>query len=356
VLTFSAPSRAGAPPGQGWIESSTFDLALLTLPLLAGIPLSLLLAHMPAFQNLAVAAIFLGLGLPHYVSSYAFYLDSTNRSYYRTRRAAFYLGPVLVVALLVLSLLAHLAWLVAAAVVLWNVYHVARQNHGILSLYRRLAGGDARREGGVANLALLGLAAGMFAVLGRRDPNVQRLLAFVPPALLEISPWGLLLAGTIALMLLGTRMGARQAAPGAAEWAFLACAVALFAPYLLVSDPVVANMAMLTGHYVQYLALVWLLNRRRYAGPAPAANPWLVEISRHGTKLALALGCVVAAGTVFHFVTEERSRALNTLIFNAVVLLHFYVDGLCWALRHREIRDAIGPFLLLPSRYRRLAA
>jgi hypothetical protein len=296
------------------------------------------------------------LGLPHYVSSYAFYLDSTNRSYYRTRRAAFYLGPVLVVALLVLSLLAHLAWLVAAAVVLWNVYHVARQNHGILSLYRRLAGGDARREGGVANLALLGLAAGMFAVLGRRDPNVQRLLAFVPPALLEISPWGLLLAGTIALMLLGTRMGARQAAPGAGEWAFLACAVALFAPYLLVSDPVVANMAMLTGHYVQYLALVWLLNRRRYAGPAPAANPWPASRSAAMARSWRWRSAVRRRG---HRLPLRDRRAIprcEHLVFNAVVCCCISTWTDYWALRHQGDPRHHRALPLLPSRYRRLAA
>lgn len=294
------------------------------------------------------------LGMPHYVSSYGFYLDDANRAYYRTRSAAFYFGPVAVLLLLTLSLAVHLYNLVAVVVAVWNVYHVSRQSHGILSVYRQLGGGDHQRERGAANLALLGLNAGMFALVMDRQPNVAYFLSFLPrwaPPLLAVT---VLATGIASLGILLARVRRRPVRPSLPEWTFLAASILLFTPFLLVEDVTLATAALLTGHYVQYLGIIWLLNRRKYTSSTGSGSQRaLAWLSQNRSALVLMLALIGGSAAAFYRIVAD-AQAVTAWAFNLVVLLHFYVDGLCWALRHPYIRQSIGPFLMLPE-HRRIA-
>jgi len=349
-------ATAAVSEPRGWIGSPRYDIGLLILPLLAGPALALLALAAPLYPRILLAGVFFILGVPHYLSSYAFYFDDANRTYYRTRLVAFYLGPVVVVGLLTLSLYLHFYNLVAAAVDLWNVFHVSRQSHGILSLYRQLGGGDHRIERGPANLALLGLNGGMYAMVMHHQPNIAYFLSFLPVWAAPLLAPAVLGVGLVALGVLLVRMTRRRVAPLLPEWVFLAASVLLFTPYLVAPDLTLAGSAMLAGHYTQYLALVWLMNRRKY--PAPAGSPGqrgLAWISRNLYALLAVLGLLAGAAFVFdRLVLGVGALALHAWAFNVIVLLHFYVDGLCWALRHRPIRDSVAPFLMLAD-HRRLA-
>src|SRR5262249_35991589 len=115
-----------------------------------------------------------------------------------------------------------------------------------------------------------------------------------------------------------------------------------------------ATAALLTGHYIQYLGIVWLLNRRKYKalGGSPGQRV-LARLSQSSSVLATVL-VLIGGGAALFYSIVAASQLVTALVFNAVVLLHFYVDGLCWALRHPYIRKSIGPFLMLPE-HRRLA-
>jgi hypothetical protein len=339
---------------RGWIASPRYDLGLLMLPLLTGPLICMVARFAPGHETALVLGTFFVFGMPHYLTSYTFYLDDANRSYYRTRWMAFYLGPVAVVGLLTLSLALHLYDLVAAGVALWNVYHVARQSHGILSIYRQLGGGDHQRERTAANLALLGLNGGVFIAVVHRHPSTARLLAWLPP-------WGpgaiaalVLASGLTALAILAWHMARRPIRPALPEMAFLLASILLFAPFLLTHDVTLAVASMLTGHYIQYVGLVWLLNSRKYAVPAGSWGQrgltWLSQ--RLPTLLAVFLIVAGASALLYWAAFDRGAVALTIWAFNVVVLLHFYVDGLCWALRHPPIRKAITPFLILPDHRR----
>jgi hypothetical protein len=353
-----APARAGVGPSRiGWIESPGYDLGLLILPLLAGPLLAVLIRATPGAPDSLWSVLFaltlFCLGIPHYLSSYSFYLDDANARYYRTRAVAFYVGPVVAAALVTLFLWLRFYNLVNATVDVWNVYHVSRQSYGILALYRRLAGGDTAAERVPANLALLGLNAGTFALTAHEDRDVAYFLGRLPEPLPALLGPGLLAAGAVGLITLVRRMRGRPARPTAAECVFLGASILLFTPFVIV-DHTYAGGAMLVGHYVQYLGLIWLLNRRKYAQPSgSAAQRALGWTSRRLGALVptlLALGGVAAA---FHYGALGRGAiALDALVFNVIVILHFYVDGLCWALRHARIREGIAPFLVLPDRRR----
>src|ERR1700741_793545 len=85
----SAQALARSQNRLGWIESPRFDLGLFTLSPLAG-----LLVILPALvsskgMQVFIAATYL-IAIPHYVSSFSFYLGDENLAYYRTRRLAFF--------------------------------------------------------------------------------------------------------------------------------------------------------------------------------------------------------------------------------------------------------------------------
>lgn len=313
---------------------------------------------MPEYQSALVFGTFLVLGMPHYLTSYTFYLDDANRTYYRTRKAAFYLGPVVVLGLLTASLRLHFYDLVAVVVVLWNVYHVARQNHGILSIYRQLGGGNHLRERTPANLALLGLNGGVYAAVMHRQPNIARFLGQLP----VWAPWliaaVILGIGLVAFGILLRRIAERPIRPALPEGVFLTASILLFAPFLLAADPTLAVAAMLTGHYIQYLGLVWLLNRRKYveAGGGSWGQRGLGWLSQHLYGLLGVFLLIAGGAAFFHWTALARGAfGLTAWAFNAVILLHFYVDGLCWSLRHPPVRRAIAPYLMLPG-HRRIPA
>jgi hypothetical protein len=342
---------------RGWIASPRYDLGLLTLPLVLGLLMCLVARAVPEYQTALVFGTFFLFGMPHYLTSYTFYLDDANRAYYRTRKAAFYIGPVVVVGLLTASLALHLYDLVATAVVLWNVYHVSRQSHGILSIYRHLGGGDHQRERTVANLALLGLNGGVYAVVVHRHPSAVRFLTWLPSWAPHAIAALVLGTGVVALGILLRRMARRPIRPALPEAAFLAASILLFVPFLMVEDLTLAVAAMLTGHYIQYLGLVWLLNRRKYAEPTGSwSQRGLVWLSQNLVALFVVFLLIAGGAALFHWTALGRGAfGLIAWAFNVVVLLHFYVDGLCWALRNPAIRRSIAPFLMLPD-HRRVAA
>src|SRR5687768_13755605 len=81
-----------------------------------------------------VEASFFLFGMPHYLSTYAFFLDDSNLRYYATRKIAFVAGPILIIFALVGAAALHLFLFIGVAVAVWNAVHVSRQSNGILSI------------------------------------------------------------------------------------------------------------------------------------------------------------------------------------------------------------------------------
>jgi hypothetical protein len=345
-----------ATAARGWIESPRYDLPLLSLSPLLG--LLICAAYGLGLSPIAISGVSLfGLGMPHYFSTYAFLFDDTNAAYYRTRRVAFFAGPFVIMAGLTLSLLLHFYWFVAVVVDVWNVFHVSRQSAGILSIYRHLAGGDNRVEKLPANVAIIGSSAGLYGLFAVDQPSFHVYLGPYPLVERWLGPV-LLAAGFVGLTLLAWRMGRRKAGGSVPEVVFLGSSLLLFLPYVLVESRSTASSAMLAGHYVQYMSLLWLLNNRKYAGEprGSTAQRLLSKASRSVPSILLVLLGIVAATTAVDRVVHlAGAAAFHTWALNLVVLLHFYLDGLFWSFKRREVRESIAPYLLQPER-RLLAA
>jgi hypothetical protein len=260
------------------------------------------------------------------------------------------------VGFLTLALALHFYFLVAVVVDTWNVFHVSRQSNGILTVYRHLGAGNNSLERIPANLGLVAISGGLYAIHIAKQPSFVYYFRYLP---FDIAPFigpVLLGVGAVALAILVVRMLRRTAGVGLSEWIFLGTSAALFLPYVLLDSRSSATSAMLSGHYVQYMGLLWLLHHRKYRTvEGSGVQRALAGIATRPYRIVIFLLALVAATslvdrTVHHF----DATAFHTWILNVVVLLHFYLDGVFWAFRKPYVRESLGPYLVLPDR--RLAA
>lgn len=349
-MTASAPAASVLPaslpsPRAAWIQSAPFDLAffvlapLLTLPLVAGI--------LMGARGLTLVGFLLAFA--HYLSTFTFFLWDENRGHHRARWLAFFGGPVVVAGafFLLVSLRSPLLQL---ALIGWNTYHVGRQSCGLLSLYRHRAGVADPRQKDLANHAIL-LANGWFVLWNiETHREVFPLLTALGPA----AP-GLLFGAVGALSVLalvrlaaGLRARARAGAPpGLPELAMIGMSLLLFHPYLWIADSEAATFAMLLPHYVQYLALVWLLHRRKF--PRPSGSAGQAALQRLGASVPLLTATLALAGLAFLASKVVLARVGHLEVFEAAYLLlafeHFYLDGLFWAFKDPHVRRSLGPLV-----------
>jgi hypothetical protein len=131
------------------------------------------------------------------------------------------------------------------------------------------------------------------------------------------------------------------------ELAFLVSSLLLFHPYLWVRELNLATYGMLIGHFLQYLGIIWLLNRRKYATVEGSGHQRL--LSSISTRTPLLLLALVSVGLAF-YLANKGSRWVGipityVILWNSLSLVHFYVDGLVWAFKDPFVRKSIGPYL-----------
>jgi hypothetical protein len=336
------PARAGP-----WIQSPAFDGALFILAPLLTLPLVL----GALYVHNVFALVGFVLAFAHYLSSFAFYAWDENRPRHRQRWAAFYAGPLLIAATFCLLISYGVPLLIQFVLFFWNAVHVARQSCGILSLYRHGAAVADPRHKQAANGAIL--SANLWFCLWNIETHAE-----VRPILTAISPrlplalwlgFGALAVAALARAVASFRERAAEGRPaGGPELGLFAASLALFHPYLWVPDSARATFAMLLPHYVQYLALVWLLHRRKFReATGSPAQALLGRLSGGSLPLLAALAGV---GLGFFVLKELMASVGQVALFESAYLLlafvHFYVDGLFWAFRDPHVRNSIGPYLV----------
>jgi uncharacterized Tic20 family protein len=329
---------------RGWIQSPLFDLSLFTLSPLAGLFVILPALVSPKGWHVFIAATYL-IAIPHYVSSFSFYLGDENLAYYRTRRLAFFVGPVLILISVMALRLTKIDAAVQSALYVWNVFHVSMQSSGILSLYRRLNGG-LFSESRFARASILGVNGSLaFLHIDRFPPIYQNLLRIHFPVWTISAAF--LIVAFVGLVFYLNSLRRRSKRIRVPELTFLVSSLLLFHPYLWVRDLNLATFGMLIGHFLQYLGIVWLLNRRKY--PAVEGSGRQRLLSSISTKTPLLLLTLVFVGLVF-YLAEKSSNRLGVpisyvILWNSLALVHFYLDGLVWAFKDPFVRKSIGPYL-----------
>ena len=350
ILDLDEGVHAAESTRRGWIHSPAFDLAFLILAPLAGFALAVVgLSYSVTLPAVIFAAAYV-LGIPHYLASFAFFLGDENRAYARGAWPLFYVAPAAICVAVGLLYASRAAPVVHAVIFVWNIYHVATQSSGVLSLYRRLAGGG-QEERRWAHGTLLAFNAAMALWSLDAFPPLRDSLVAIHRDLPVLVVQACLVAGAGCAIGYARQVRRRGFAFSAAEAACLASGLALFTPYLWIADANLATLTMLAGHFIQYLALVWLVSRRKYTPPAgSAAQRWL---GRLGGSWPALLVFMATSGSLF-FIFDKLSHAIGAymlfmIAFNCLALVHFYLDGLIWAFRNPFIRRTVGPFLTLEA-------
>jgi hypothetical protein len=341
-----AQDRSGA---EGWIDSPAFDLSFFILSPLLGLAL-LLISPSSGATILAMAAAGL-IGGPHYLATFSFYFLDDTADHQRRRWIAYFVVPVLIVLGVGIVALFHIPAIIPVVIYLWNAYHVSRQSCGILSIYRRRAGCLDMRHRSVTNAAILSTNFAMALAHIDWYPTLNDFLLAISSWLPWLLQQASALAAVLSLAALGISLAQRyrNGAPlGLPELGFLATSLLLFHPYLWVHDSNLATLGMLIGHFLQYLGIVWLLNNRKLAAATGSFGQRC--LSRLWRDPWIFFPALLTGGGLFLLV-QINFMAVTI----AVVLLHFYLDGLFWAFKRPEIRRAISPYLT-QGRHRPAAA
>jgi len=341
---------ARRPGPHEWIESPGFDLAFFILAPLVTLPL----VYGALYVHNAFALVGFVLAFAHYLSSFAFYFWDENQARNRERWLAFFAGPLLITATFCALVFFHVPFVIQVVLFFWNAVHVGRQSCGILSIYRHRAGIADPGQKQAANAAIL--ATNLWFCLWNIETHreVEPVLAAISPRLpflLWLAAGAVALAAVARALVAFARRAAAGRAPGLPEMGLFVGSLALFHPYLWIPDSGRATFAMLLPHYVQYLALIWLVHRRRFREAAGSrAQVYLHRVSANNAGLVLALA---ASGLLFFAAKELLTRVGYLALFESAYLLlafvHFYVDGLYWAFRDPHVRRSLGPYLMQGS-------
>ena len=334
---------------QKWIQSPLYDSLFFTAaPVLGGV---YLFAALRAPHLRIIPGIFFVVGMAHYLSTFSFYFGDDNRANYRSQAIAFFVGPAALLIAAGLMRFGPLLPVLLTVIYLWNAWHVALQNCGILSVYRHL-GAAPRDEKKFANSLILSVSFAFVAADIKGFEPLQKMLVRVSPRLPSILFVAAFVAAAIAAgvyiarIAFRSRIGMPVRGP---EAIFLASSIVLFHPFAWNSNAENATIGVLFGHFIQYLALVWLLHRRKYAlGAGSSLQNALAFFSRN----IVLLGAVMVTLAFGFFMIGKVMQARGVYgmwawMFNALVLMHFYLDGWIWAFKRPFVRRSLGPYFSL---------
>jgi hypothetical protein len=340
-LAFFANSRQ-------WIASPRFDLAFFILAPLTTLPIVFgTYARIPALAALGVV-----LAFPHYFSTLAFYFWDDNREYLRRRWLPFFGGPVMIAVTYAALVWWHVPRVLQCAIFFWNTWHVARQNCGILTIYRQRAGVTDVRQKKVANRAILFISSWFALWNVGSNADVMAFFASIHPQFGRVLFVALGVGAVLSCAHLAAALWRRAATepPSLAELLFIGTSLTLFFPYLLIRDSGIATFVILLPHYVQYLGIVWLLHRRRFR--EDSGSPSQRVLGRISRSTPLLVGILTSIGFAFlawFYLTKVSAPMVYENVYLLVAFEHFYLDGLVWAFRQPHVRKTLGPYLLAPA-------
>jgi hypothetical protein len=362
----NAPAAVDAPaPETGWILDRRFDLFFFFFSGLVGAAAGALCLAVPALVIPLWWAWLLLLDGPHLVATFTrTYLDPDER---RQRGRLF-----------AWSLLAFApgvaAWIAARATgargpidaylliaTLWSWHHQIRQDYGIMSIYQRHARTPprARRLDWWFLHGTLWAAFGLFLVVHPANRAVMGLPVELPAwgRIASIAA-GVALAGLTlgyaAIRIAGARrdpIGMRPVifllGPAIALHAFALFVIGAFEP--LVPRPTNPEQVFMTTaivggivHGMQYLGIVFAVNRRRHA--AAAGGPAASLVSALGRRPLVAYVAFVAVAIVYLAINAARAAAppvslfaegsagaqLFLVLYWGLFFHHFYLDQKIW--------------------------
>jgi len=340
-------STATALPARSspWIAGARFDLVFFIGSGLLGFAILGACAIVPSFLTLlvcAIVSIFLDqVHVFHTVSRT--YLDMAE--FRRARR--FYVGSIIAVFLLLVSVWAAGAEYALSLVLYGSTWHQTKQHYGFVRLYdrRRMHAHLGRVDTWLDNFCLFGgVLAGvmyLFRFEGLGEVGLRIVYPHIPPMVAE-SAMALVGVGFLLMAARETYRFRRFGEVAAQKCLVMAMAVGLiWGAVALGSELIVVLVAVTSFHAVQYIAITWLNNQNKYRDGESQDNPVTSRlIVRRRWWLFYGLGIIYGAVAIGFL---QRIHLLIPLAYT-FTFLHFVVDARIWKVKYcPDLRRNIAP-------------
>src|SRR3989338_3116003 len=341
-----------------WVVSKKFDLAFFLFPFLMGVVYFLLIYFFPAFALPITAVVWVVFAQAHFGSTWFIYFDKKNRQYYREHPIRYYVMP-LVVAVAVLYLGYVNLTLLVVLISIASLYHVTKQSYGVLQLYRMKNGESSAGERQTEKMALFGWSLFFGGYGAFHLPDFSQFILPVE-TLARIGLWALF-AVCAGLTILMVKQFIVRRQNSIQKNVFLVASLLLYSPYLYAAVILVdiyqmeiATLTSLIAHYMQYMGIVWLVNRNKYQETTPygGQRPILRSVSK---RVPLILAVILGYGLLmaaFRWGVPQGNLALYKILPNvvlALVAVHFYLDAFIWKFSNPYYRETVLPFIKPPN-------
>lgn len=342
----TSPSQP--PIRSPWIMSPARDLALFVATPLLIVPLAWAVrtaSSDAAFILLVAAFGQVGHTLPGLIRAYG------DRQLFARYRARFIVAPILLGAACVYGFTHNIDALVLASVT-WAIWHSLMQSYGFVRIYASKSSTQSvwlpRLDFGMCLLWFTGALLLNDQPLSLMLRRWYQCSGFLIPAVWIDAVrglWQILLLGVTGswLWLIFRRK------PDAAGWVRIGVMTTSIGFYWFAyrgAGNILIGAALFEiFHDVQYLAIVWLFNRRRAERDESAGAFLTFLFRRSGALVGLYVGLVFAFGSlkfVEHGLSSGLTRDLLIAFLATAGLLHYYYDGFIWKIRETSTSETLG--------------
>lgn len=330
------------PPARtsSWIVNPGFDLSLFVLPIFVSLAYGVAANNYGSVATVGNGLIYVLLGLTHFGSTWSFYFDRVNLRHFAENKWVFYYIPVCIFGTaIVLTLIGRTEWL--AIITYWfSGFHVMKQSSGFVALYRSRLGIFGAFDRKLDNWTVTAASTYcLFARFEHRTDFGYEAILQTPVAAAAFVVFRIVLVLLLAVWLF--RAVKRISQHGRAALPITLGSVAsivMFTPFLYMDDMQSAFMTNLTGHYTQYLGLVWMINRRKYTSDA---------LSRHGSTFlsAISQNFLYLMLVLVGYAVVISACSAVTPVFIGLMWIHFFVDRYLFRFRDPFVRESLLPYL-----------
>ena len=333
-----------------WIIDPARDLLLFVATPLLILPLAWAIRASASDQFFAlIVAAFgqVGHNLPGFIRAYG------DRDLFRRFRFRFIVAPALLGSACLFAAFYNIHALILASVA-WAIWHALMQTYGFIRIYAAKAGVnsafDRRLDFSVCLLWFTG------AILLNEHPLMLMLSrwyrcgGFLIPASwidsLQGLWWGLLAIAT-GLWIVRLAYGFVKGSPSSpVKLLVTISSIGFYWFAYAVAGNILVGAAMFeVFHDVQYLAIVWLFNRRRVEQSDNAGAFFKFVFGRSGALIGIYVGLCFAFGS-FRFLeyglTDGPARNFVLAFLATSGLLHYYYDGFIWKIREADTSQGLG--------------
>ena len=238
--------------------------------------------------------------------------------------------------------------LVRSTIFYWATWHFVAQSWGVMRIYQRKHAAAERTEARLEKALIFPPA--FFCALHRLYTGPWTLFGVevihLRPTAWLVNGFGALIVALAAVYLLVWFAGSKERP--AYEWlrpTYLVFNFLGFAmPFLVIRDGNSAFGAAALWHAVQYIAIVWLYNDRRYRKGVDQQAPLVSWVAQRGRAFAY-MGLIAACAAVVYlfafgvsFFVQRPFEDIALTFWTGFTLGHYYLDGVIWKSRRYDLR------------------